>query len=107
MPRPPENEVVALLELLPSDDTKRGQVLRLLREIREYRQTTVERELAMSQTDLSRIERGSRRAGDRTICRLLSFYQATRIEILLIGVLLGQRRLTEAEARLISPKCEI
>jgi transcriptional regulator with XRE-family HTH domain len=106
MPDPPKAESVNLLALLPREETERGRFLRILREVRGYRQTAVERELPMSHSDLSRIERGSS-AADETILRLLRHYQASRIEVLLIGLLLGHRNLPERITELIAHECEI
>ena len=94
-----------LLDLLPKDHVQRGQLLRILREVRGYRQKAVEAKLGLSQKDLSRIEKASRRASDSIVCRLLLHYRATSADLLFIGLLLGYLE-APSSFELILSECE-
>ncbi len=61
----------------------------------------------MTRADLSRIETGTRRAGAKTMRRLLLHYQARPLELILIMILLGYRPAPEHLLREISQKYEI
>ena len=95
-----------ILGLLPQTTTRRGRVLRLLREVRGWSQVAVERELGMTRADLSSIETAKRRAGAKMIRRLLRHYQARPVELVLIMILLGYRPAPERFLREISQKYE-
>jgi hypothetical protein len=64
----------------------------------------VERELGMTRADLSNIETAKRRAGTKTMLRLLRHYQARPLELILIMILLGYRPAPDNLLRQISQK---
>jgi transcriptional regulator with XRE-family HTH domain len=79
-----------LLDLLPAEPERRGPILRFLREIRGESQRAVERALGMGRADLSAIEHGRRSAGKALTRKLLRLYRADAVQLLLIGLLLGE-----------------
>jgi transcriptional regulator with XRE-family HTH domain len=92
---------------MPTDTARRGRILRLLREIRGLSQRRVEHALRLTRTDLSGIELAKRRASGILICRLLEFYEATWLEVVLAAVILGYRSLPHSIENAIEDYYEI
>ena len=98
---------VDLLALMPSDAAARGRILRLLRENRGLSQGVMEKAMHMTRADLSGIELGKRVPSDTLISRLLDFYEATWLEVVLASVFLCYRTLPRSIERAIANYYEI